>query len=114
MDEKIAQNEKWKKQQVALRKIQLGFEFLPEIDKLLRLEAVERGETPSSVARRILGFDVTTTLRQRVSVSFNDKELESLAKKLEVEMGDRKALVRRATEVIQLHFWDQQKGKKQS
>jgi hypothetical protein len=97
-------NEKWEKQREALKKIQITFELMQSVDREIRIEAAETGESPSNVIRKVLGLDVNPPVRPRLGVSLSEDEILGLAKRYNVDPSDRKNLVRRATEAIQLHY----------
>ncbi len=106
MAEEKQQNPKWKRQAEALKKVQLTFELMAPIDQRIRMEAIKTGDTPSNVVRKTLGLDTKPPVRPRLGVSMSADDLQALAERYQVDPTDRKQLVRRATEQIQLHFKD--------
>lgn len=99
-------NKVWKKQKQALEKAQLSFTLIPEVDRLVRIQAAKDGMLPSGVIRKILGMESSQMNRPRVGVSFKPEELDALAKRFDVDPNNRVSILKRATEVVQLHFRD--------
>lgn len=104
MVREIDSNPKWQKQQNALKKVQVNFELIKPVDRKIRIEAAETGESPSNIIRKVLGLDVKPPVRPRLGVSLSELELQALARKYKVDPEDRRALVRRATEAVQAHY----------
>ena len=104
MNDKINNNPKWARQKAALKKVQLSFSLLPEIDQALRVEAAMQGDSPSNLIRKFFELDAKATPRPRLGVSLSDDELKLLGKKLGVDPNNRAELVKRATEQLQLHY----------
>lgn len=95
---------KWNEQKAALKKIQITFELMQSVDREIRIEAATAGESPSNIIRKVLGLEANPPIRPRLGVSLSQDEIENLAKKYDVDPSDRKHLVRRATEAVQLHY----------
>lgn len=112
MVREIDQNPKWRKQESALKKIQINFELARPVDQKIRQEAAELGETPSNIVRRLLGFEARPPVRPRLGVSLSEAELQILAQKFRLDPEDRRALVRRATEAVEGHYANKDSTKK--
>ena len=110
MVKEVKKNSVWTKQENILKKIQLSFKFIPEVDQLLRIEAAKRGINPSDLIREILGIEYAKGKRPRMGVSFSINELDQLAIELGIEPGDKSELVRRVTETIHLLYRDEIKN----
>jgi len=104
MNNKIEKNPTWVKQSKALKKQQIHFSFMSQIESDIRIDAAKKGENPSNTIRRILDLDVKSPVRPRLGVSLTDAEISDLAKRFNIEPDDRKSLTRRATEVINLYY----------
>lgn len=101
-------NPQWQKQKTVLKKIQINFDFLPDVDRRIRLDAVNTSKSPSAVVREILGMETKTPQRPRLGVSFSEDELSDLYQRYGLSEGDRAALTRRITEQLQMHYREKQ------
>lgn len=112
MVREIDENPKWRRQEGALKKIQINFELARAVDQEIRLEAATSGESPSNIVRRLLGFDARPPVRPRLGISLSEAELQMLAQKFRLDPEDRRALVRRATEAVEEHYASKDDNKK--
>lgn len=104
MVKEIDQNKTWQKQSQQLKKVQFQFEFLKDVDRQIKLDAIERQTTPSNIVRDLLGLKPSGPIRPRLGVSLSPGELELLGDRFNVDPDDRRALVRRATEAVHAHY----------
>ncbi|PCK10056.1 MAG: hypothetical protein COA42_00190 [Alteromonadaceae bacterium] len=100
----VKQNEKWAKEAAQLKKLQVNFSFVPQVDRALRHEAVDLDMTPSNLLREKLGLTSSKTVRQRLGVSLDEGDFHCLAERYELDPNDRNAIKRRATEEIQKQY----------
>ena len=101
----------WQKQKDILKKIQLNFSLLANIDKGIRQEAVNASKSPSTIVREILGLETKIPQRPRLSVSFSHDELTELYQRFGLLEGDRAALTRHITEQLKMHYQEYNRKK---
>ena len=104
MTTEIDQHETWRKQRDKLKKVQLQFEFIQEVDRQIKLDAIAKGTTPSNIVRDVLGFKPAGPKRPRVGISLDAEEIRKLALRFSLDPDDRRALVRRATEAVHAYY----------
>jgi len=96
--------DKWAKEKQALRKVQIHFAFRQEVMASIRHDAADNNINPSDSVRKIVGLPYTKIQRIRIGLSFNDHDLEYLAKRYGLEGVNEKEIKRRVMEEINLHY----------
>ncbi|MFV2060272.1 MAG: hypothetical protein ACC653_06270 [Gammaproteobacteria bacterium] len=84
----------WSDEQAALKKIQIHFEFQRDIMRVIRHEAADKDLNPSDIIRQRLDLEYSKIQRPRLGLSFNSDELNSLAKRYDLDTVDEKQIKR--------------------
>ena len=98
--------DRWEKEKHALRKVQIHFAFQQEIISSIRHDAADNNINPSDIVRKIVGLPYKKIQRARIGLSFNDADLDYLAKRYGVDDKDEKEVKRRVMEEINFHYHD--------
>lgn len=86
-------------------KSQIHFDFTTSTFKALKIEAADKGISPSDAIRNILGLESSGAVhRPRVGVSFGSEERAELSKELALDDGESAEFKRRCQEKINLYF----------
>lgn len=72
-----------------IKKMQLAFEFGADIEKELKLEALDNGLSPTAQLRKILCLPGAIPVKPRLSVTLSDEDLTILAKRYHIDPNDR-------------------------
>jgi hypothetical protein len=96
--------EKWQRQQQAVRATQMAFDLTTEVQKNLKKQAIDEELTPSDMIRKILSLDVKSKkTRQRLSFNLNDDEIAVLAKRFGVDPSDKRAVKQKVADILITH-----------
>lgn len=94
-------NQKWEKQEKAIRATQLAFDLSASVQKTIKKRAIDSDLTPSDKIRHILGLDVKSKkTRQRLSFYLNDEELALLAERYGLSEDDKITIKQRVAEEL--------------
>lgn len=94
-------NQKWEKQEKAIRATQLAFDLSASVQKTIKKRAIDSDLTPSDKIRQILGLGVKSKkTRQRLSFYLNDEELALLAERYGLPQNDKIAIKQRVAEEL--------------
>ena len=98
-------NRKWAKEKKAVKAVQIAFEVGDEVNRQIRLEALEQGINPPDRIRQILGLPVNSKpVRPRLSISLSDDDFVILASKFGVTLDDRLKIRQLAAETLIAHL----------
>ena len=88
---------KWKKEQKAVKAIQVAFDIGEEFQYRLRKEALDLGVNPSDRVRQILGLPTNKRVqRPRLSISLSEVDFELLAEEFGLEKDNKVAIKQKA------------------
>ena len=87
----------------ALRKIQVHFEFQQSLMHDIRVAAAEENLSPSDFVRSLVGLSHAEIQRPRISLSFSNNDLETLAERYG-QRPDARQLKRHVIEEVRRHF----------
>ncbi|MCZ6804679.1 MAG: hypothetical protein O7D86_12305 [Proteobacteria bacterium] len=102
---------KWSNETSALKKIQLQFEFQKAINKRLNHDAADNNIKPSDIVRKLVGLPYKKIQRTRVGLSLNKDDLNTLAKRYDIDTADENEIKRRVLEEVNLHYHNKGKHK---
>ncbi len=102
--------DKWAKEKVALRNVQIHFAFQQEVIASIRHDAADNNINPSDIIRKLVSLPYTKIQRTRIGISFNQQELEYLAKRYGLEVVDEKEIKRRVMEEVNLHYHERSRS----
>ncbi len=88
----------------ALKKIQVHFEFKESLMRDVRVRAAEENLNSSDYVRKIVGLPYAKIQRPRISLSFSDSDLASLAQKYSISATETAVIKRKVMEDIASHF----------
>jgi len=100
----IKHSDKWDDEKKALKKIQMHFVFKEHLNKRIRHEAADENINPSDVIRKITGLPYQRIQRPRIGLSFNQQDLEYLAKRYDMDDFDEKRIKQRVSEEVDLYY----------
>ncbi len=96
---------KWQEGKRAVKAVQIAFDVGDEVNRRIRLEAVERGLNPPDRVREILGLPVSRKpQRPRLSISLSDEDFRLLAEMFTVPVDDRLKIRQLAAERLIAHL----------
>jgi len=85
--------EKWKKEEKAIKAIQMAFDLDEKIQYIIRREALDMEINPSERMRQILGLSSNKTpQRPRLSISLKPDDFDILADRYQVDVTDKRAI----------------------
>ena len=94
--------EKWKKEEKAIKAIQVAFDLDEKIQYIIRREALDMEINPSERIRQILGLSNNKTpQRPRLSISLKPDDFDILANRYQVDVTDRRAIKHQASLELQ-------------
>jgi len=94
--------EKWKKEEKAIKAIQVAFDLDEKIQYIIRREALDMEINPSERIRQILGLSSNKTpQRPRLSISLKPADFDILAERYQVDVTDRRAIKNQASLELQ-------------
>ncbi len=86
----MSTSKKWEREKKAVRAVQLAFDVGEEVNRQIRLEALERNLNPPDRVREILGLPVNgKPVRPRLSISLSEEDFEQLAVQFDTDPADR-------------------------
>lgn len=92
---------RWRREERAVRAVQVAFDVGEEVQLLLRREAAELGISPADRVRQLLGLAVARKpKRPRLTVSLTSEDFQELAGRFGVEQSDRRSIRRLAAEQV--------------
>lgn len=93
--------DKWEKQKPAIRATQLAFDLSTQVQKKIKKKAIDSDLTPSDMIRHILGLEVKSKkTRQRLTFYLNDTELAALARRYDLDEGDKITIKQKVAEEL--------------
>ena len=96
-------NRKWEKEKKAVKAVQIAFDV--EVNRQIRIEALDQGINPPDRIRQILGLSVNSKpVRPRLSISLSDDDFVILATKFGVPLEDRLKIRQLAAETLIAHL----------
>ncbi|PAJ75474.1 hypothetical protein CJF42_04880 [Pseudoalteromonas sp. NBT06-2] len=97
----IKKEDKWLKQEQAIRATQMAFDLSSEVQKNIKKQAIDEELTPSDMIRKILNLDVKSKkTRQRLSFNLNDEEITQLAIRFDVNTEDKRAVKQKVADIL--------------
>ncbi|MBR8844026.1 MULTISPECIES: hypothetical protein [Pseudoalteromonas] len=99
--------DKWKRQEVALRATQMAFDLTTEVQKNIKKQAIDEELTPSDMIRKILDLEVKSKkTRQRLSFNLTDEEIALLAERFGVDPNDKRAVKQQVANMLLSRYSD--------
>ena len=100
----MSTSSKWENEKKAVRAVQLAFDVGDEVNRKIRVEALEQGINPSDRVRQILGLPVNSKpVRPRLSISLSDEDFQTLGAIFGVSPDDRLKIRQIAAERLVQH-----------
>ncbi|MCY3623959.1 MAG: hypothetical protein OXH68_19895 [Gammaproteobacteria bacterium] len=87
----------------ALKKIQVHFEFQQSLMHDIRVAAAQENLSPSDFVRSLVGLSHAEIQRPRISLSFSNTDLETLAARYD-QQPEARQLKRHVIEEVRRHF----------
>ncbi len=101
----MSTKDKWEGEKRAVKAVQIAFDVGHDVNRKIRLEAVERGINPPDRVRQILGLPVNPKpVRPRLSISLSDDDFVVLATEFGVAVDDRLKIRQLAAEKLIHHL----------
>ncbi len=95
---------KWENEKKAVRAVQMAFDVGDEVNRKIRIEALEQGINPPDRIRQILGLSVNSRpVRPRLSISLSEEDFVKLAELFGVAVEDRLRIRQLAAEKLVDH-----------
>jgi hypothetical protein len=92
---------RWSESDKAIRATQVAFDVENEIIDRIKMQACEKGVTPSDMIRLILGLEVTAKrVRPRLTMSLKEQDYRDLAEKYALKPSERLAIKAKIIEEI--------------
>lgn len=93
--------QKWEEEKKAVKAVQIAFDVGDEVNRKIRIEALEQGINPPDRIRQILSLPVSNKpLRPRLSISLSADDFIILADKFGVAPNDRVKIRQLAAETL--------------
>ncbi len=92
--------EAWKKNEPAIKAIQVAFDLDEEIGRAIKSAAVENGLTSSAQIRKMLGLPYSLPKRPRLTTSLNEHDYIALGERLGIDPADKIAIRNRIIELL--------------
>ena len=103
--------QKWENEKKAVKAVQIAFDVGDEVNRRIRMEALEQGINPPDRIRQILSLPVSNKpLRPRLSISLSENDFIILADKFGISPNDRLKIRQLAAETLIAHL-DAEKSK---
>lgn len=103
--------QKWENEKKAVKAVQIAFDVGDEVNRRIRMEALEQGINPTDRIRQILSLPVSNKpLRPRLSISLSENDFIILADKFGISPNDRLKIRQLAAETLIAHL-DTEKSK---
>ena len=103
--------QKWENEKKAVKAVQIAFDVGDEVNRRIRMEALEQGINPTDRIRQILSLPVSNKpLRPRLSISLSENDFIILADKFGISPNDRLKIRQLAAETLIAHL-DAEKSK---
>jgi hypothetical protein len=101
----MSTRDKWEGEKRAVKAVQIAFDVGDDVNRKIRLEAVQRGINPPDRVRQILGLPVTPKpVRPRLSISLSDDDFVLLAEEFGVAVDDKLKIRQLAAEKLIQHL----------
>lgn len=101
----MSTSSKWDNEKKAVKAVQIAFDVGDEVNRQIRLEALEQGINPPDRIRQILGLPVNKKpVRPRLSISLSDDDFVILADKFSIPLDDRLKIRQWAAEMLIAHL----------
>ncbi|MFT6437683.1 MAG: hypothetical protein ACJAVI_005759 [Candidatus Azotimanducaceae bacterium] len=101
----MSTKDKWEGEKRAVKAVQIAFDVGDDVNRKIRLEAVQRGINPPDRVRQILGLPVTPKpVRPRLSISLSDDDFVLLAEEFGVAVDDKLKIRQLAAEKLIEHL----------
>jgi len=99
-------SKKWEKEKRVVKAMQVAFDVGDEINRQIRLEALQEGLSPTDRIRQILGLPVNSKpVRPRLSISLSEVDFALLADKFGVTADDKLKIRQLAAEKLIEHTY---------
>jgi len=96
---------KWENEKKAVKAVQIAFDVGDEVNRQIRLEALDQSINPPERIRQILGLPVNKKpVRPRLSISLSDEDFVILADKFSIPLDDRLKIRQWAAEMLIAHL----------
>ena len=103
--------QKWENEKKAVKAVQIAIDVGDEVNRRIRMEALEQGINPTDRIRQILSLPVSNKpLRPRLSISLSENDFIILADKFGISPNDRLKIRQLAAETLIAHL-DTEKSK---
>ena len=101
----MSTSSKWDNEKKAVKAVQIAFDVGDEVNRQIRLEALDQGINPPDRIRQILGLPVNKKpVRPRLSISLSDDDFVILADKFSIPLDDRLKIRQWAAEMLIAHL----------
>lgn len=101
----MSTSKKWENEKKAVKAVQIAFDVGDEVNRQIRLEALDQGINPPDRIRQILGLPVNNKpVRPRLSISLSDHDFVILADKFSIPLDDRLKIRQLAAEMLIAHL----------
>ena len=101
----MSMKDKWEGEKRAIKAVQIAFDVGDDVNRKIRLEAVERGINPPDRVRQILGLPVNPKpVRPRLSISLSGDDFVFLAEEFGVAADDKLKIRQLAAEKLIEHL----------
>lgn len=101
----MSTSSKWDNEKKAVKAVQIAFDVGDEVNRQIRLEALDQGINPPDRIRQILGLPVNKKpVRPRLSISLSDDDFVILADKFSIPLDDRLKIRQLAAEMLIAHL----------
>ncbi|MDG2072005.1 MAG: hypothetical protein P8J55_09845 [Pseudomonadales bacterium] len=101
----MSTSSKWDNEKKAVKAVQIAFDLGDEVNRQIRLEALDQGINPPDRIRQILGLPVNKKpVRPRLSISLSDDDFVILADKFSIPLDDRLKIRQWAAEMLIAHL----------
>ena len=96
---------KWEQEKRAVKAVQIAFDVGHDVNRIIRLEAVEQGINPPDRVRQILGLPVNPKpIRPRLSISLSERDFQILGEAFNVPAENKLRIRQLAAEKLVEHL----------
>ena len=90
----------WKKNESAIKAIQVAFDLDGEIGRAIRKAAAESDLTPSAQIRKMLGLPIKMPKRPRLTTSLNEQDYTVLGQRFDIDPNNKIAIRHKIVEEL--------------
>ena len=109
-DEKLPK--KWAKETKTIKAVQIAFDVAQDVQQAVKMQALERGVSPSDQIREILGLPVKyKRVRPRLTVSLTEDDFIALANRYGIDAENKQLIREKANSLIIEHVKGSNKSK---